>query len=367
MKKYSSLQALRAIALFGIFLNHAHAPVYWSGLGVAVFFVLSGFLLFDHHGNENVPISVKSCFLQSWNRIKKQYPLHILTMVLMIALLVLVQVLRGSERSFYPNLFRNIGLNVFLLQSWYPDSTVNASLNGVAWFLSAIAFSYGMFPLIRRWISGRSQSCLWLICLAVLGLEWGISVLLIATQGANSPVYIWCTYCFPVFRLGDFFIGCCLGKYHSETGTKTWSLTKGTAIESLALFGTLVLFGWMRVPQTSLVTRALHNWTTVYIPVAAVWVYLFTQKRGWITRILSNKLFCWFGNLSAAFYLIHYVVIQYVDKTLLLLKITLPEPVSYLVMAAEFSVSIGLSYAFSRWSTRAKEKKIHGKDQTALR
>lgn len=47
---------------------------------------------------------------------------------------------------------RNIILQLFLLQSWYPDAGVNVSLNGVAWYLSTATFLYFMFPYIMMLI-----------------------------------------------------------------------------------------------------------------------------------------------------------------------------------------------------------------------
>lgn len=47
--KIQSIVALRAFAFIGIFLLHAGCSINWSNFGVAIFFILSGFLLALNH------------------------------------------------------------------------------------------------------------------------------------------------------------------------------------------------------------------------------------------------------------------------------------------------------------------------------
>ena len=47
-KRIDSLQALRAMAFWGIFLTHAQFIFDWAGLGVSIFFVMSSFLLYGN-------------------------------------------------------------------------------------------------------------------------------------------------------------------------------------------------------------------------------------------------------------------------------------------------------------------------------
>jgi len=51
-----------------------------------------------------------------------------------------------------------LGLNITLLQTWFPYAPINVSLNGVAWYLSVTLFLYFMFPYIARLIRGEGDT-----------------------------------------------------------------------------------------------------------------------------------------------------------------------------------------------------------------
>lgn len=142
----ASLQGLRALAFFGIFLSHAKMPFAWSTLSVSIFFVLSGFLLYyrDRINYSKMPpffahSSLINNIIFSIKKIKKLYKLHIITMILVIPLCTLSI---GTVATIF--------LNIVLLQCWGPLSSINVSLNGVAWYLSTIMFLYFMFPYIKK-------------------------------------------------------------------------------------------------------------------------------------------------------------------------------------------------------------------------
>lgn len=153
--RIESLQALRAIAFIGIFLTHAGAPYAWPALGVSVFYAMSGFLMTFKHINDELDYSLKGRVLFSLKRIKKLYPLHILTMICAIVLNLAVIIHAGITLKRLVVLAGEIVLNVFLMQTWVPYSSINFSLNGVAWYLSVTMFLYFMFPAIQRFIKRK--------------------------------------------------------------------------------------------------------------------------------------------------------------------------------------------------------------------
>ena len=106
-------------------------------------------------------------------------------------------------------------------------------------------------------------------------------------------------YCFPVFRVGDFFIGCVLKRVFFELDFSNIRPIRATVYEVLATTITVFVFLWLKQEQSSIVLLALHNWTTIFIPIAAIWVVLFAANKGYLTRILSNKLTIYIGNISA--------------------------------------------------------------------
>ena len=105
-------------------------------------------------------------------------------------------------------------LNILLVQAWVPRGEMYFSLNGVAWYLSVCTFLYFMFPVILKRIKGFKQK--WS---AIAGIAWILMLQVVISFGVDHitlPEIIdnfpkWATYILPIYRLGDFVIGCCLG------------------------------------------------------------------------------------------------------------------------------------------------------------
>ena len=345
-KKIESLQALRAIAFIGIFLYHAGSPVKWQTLGVSVFFVMSGFLMMYKHEDDELAQGIRERLRFSLDRISRLYPLHILTMIFAVILAVAVSIHAGSSVRSLLEIAGEVILNVFLVQTWFPNGAVNVSLNGVAWYLSVTVFLYFMFPVILRFMKGKKQSILWIICVVILLVQWASCVPFIYFLGCNSLVYVWFMYCFPVFRLGDFFVGCVLGRKFAGSRSNSYSTATITAIELIVAVITVMLYVHKNSGENDLIIIALNNWTTMFIPIAAMWVYLFAVNRGLITKALTNRVFLFIGDLSAYMFLIHYVVTQYTKSLLNILNITLSGPIMWIVILIEFVISVILSMMY---------------------
>ncbi|MBQ7615289.1 MAG: acyltransferase [Butyrivibrio sp.] len=298
MKKNRSIQSLRALAFLGIFLCHVGTKVAWAELGVSIFFVISGFLLSNRDLKFNP--SIKNNALFSFKKIMKLYPLHIITMFAVLMLYLSFDMDKGE-------LLRDTVLNILLIQCWYPSSDVNVSLNGVAWFLSAISFLYFMYPWLNRWLKNVSEKVKMLVPIAVLAIQILACIPVYILDGENS-LYVWFMYCFPVFRLGDFIVGLILGEWYKEE--KVSVLKKNSAIT--VIVGILLTAGflfWMKKTSDSMLLIVLKNWTSLNILFAAMWVLIFVSCT--VPRILDNRVLQFMGDISSYIFLIHFVVIKY--------------------------------------------------------
>lgn len=341
-----SIQALRAWAFLGIFLSHAGAAVKWSALGVSVFFTLSGFLMYKKHSNDEINLSYSDRAKFSWNRISKLYPLHLITMFFVAALVIMARIhyigLRGVAIT-----IAEIFLNSTLTQTWIPYSSINTSLNGVAWYLSVAMFLYFMFPQICMWMKNKGNKTLLLMCIGILIAEVALCIPWIIVLGDDSPIYIWFMYFFPVFRMGDFFVGCSLAKWYFERNNQKHSIVISSAIEIAALTVTIAIFQCFKIESSNICMLALHNWTTIYIPIAAIWIILFAENKGMVTRILCNRASIFIGDISPYLFLIHYVVIQWTKSGMQYFSFEADGEIKYLIITAEFVLSVILSAAYS--------------------
>lgn len=169
MKEIKELTGLRGYAALWVFF--LHATYGWSGcslvmdiarlggLGVVVFFVLSGFILcyvYDTKFYMHV-VNYKS-FL--FARIARVYPLHLFMLIV-----VLIQ------SFYYPNIMLpsdNIYtfiLNLFLIQSW--GFTDLVSWNQPSWSISTEMFAYLLFPFLISYMQRLSILKLLLMLLFV--------------------------------------------------------------------------------------------------------------------------------------------------------------------------------------------------------
>ena len=355
-----SLQALRALAFLGIFLNHSGYYISWPALGVSVFFVMSGFLMMKNHGKDDYNPGFKANLIFSIRRISKVYRLHIVTMFL-AAMLDLLFIIRNHEhikRIFI--LFIKVLLNTALVQSWIPKNSVNTSLNGVAWYLSAALFLYFIFPTLAMFLKKHNihPYISFFAFFVFVILVQTISCIPFILYNINNDIYIWFMYCFPVFRCGEFIIGMFLYRvYEYQTLSLSSSLNSRarfilySILEVFGIIITILIFTNIRLPMPSLISQAFYNWTTQFIIPAAIWVYLFASQNGVITKLLSNRVFVSLGNISSYAFLIHYVIILYVNNILQFTNISIQGSINMLVLA-ELILTIVLSILYKNITTR---------------
>jgi len=353
--KISSLQALRALAFIGIFLAHVHARFDWSGFGVSLFFALSGFLLMSRHSD--LPHTVTESAKYAIHKIMRIYPLHLLTMVAAALIYLVPHILKGSAQGYLPELLRNIFLNIFLVQSWVPDCMINVSLNGVAWFLSTILFLYFCFPFIASWCKKRSRPGLITASAAAILLSYAICIPWMSLVDKGDHAFIWFSYCFPVFRLVDFFCGCCLAKIIAGTPSNPKSFFRGSLEELAAIVLSIGVFVWMKnVEPESAFLVATQNYTTIYVPLSIIYIYIFLKPSGFFTKALTNRLTIFIGNISATAFLTHYIITIATDSLLSFLGANLSTALTIAVNLLEFVITIILSIIYIRLEQKLRKR-----------
>ena len=319
--RIESLQILRAFAFLGIFASHCGIASPGIGSwGSSVFFALSGFLMVYRYLGKDVDCTFKSCLLFSINKVSKLYYLHIITM---IASLMFPVFFHGSSilEQIAKN-YRAIILHISLLQSWIPQSNYYFSLNGPSWFLSDCLFIYAVFPLILfliKKLKTKQQAGICLIIIYILHLVFGYGLRSIHLLDGFSDNFVkWAIYINPIYRLGDFIIGGLLGciyEFECRRCNKDCpSMIQYTILELFSLF----LFIISRMIVTGIITGFFRTWwfmySGLYIPSNLLFIWVFAFKRGVITRTIQYKFLHFIGNVSMYAYLIHGIVIGYLQK-----------------------------------------------------
>lgn len=339
-KKIDSLQALRCIAFLGVASSHCGLSLLgaWS---VSVFFVLSGFLMMHAYQNRPLECSLKNNLLFALKKIKKLYPLYLITTIAMIVI----------QHSFNTKV---ILIDLFLVQSWFPKEDIYYSYNGVAWFCSDMLFIYFMFPVVQKVIGKFKHKKSAII--TILTIVAVLSVLTVSFRLCKnlygSMNTTWLIYVFPISRLWDFVAGCCL--YYIYANSKN-DLSKINAT-----FWEIIAIIFLAVSQLLYYYNAKHEsgdyLIYFYLPSAISCVYLFTIKRGVFTKLLCNKIFIFIGNFSGYAFLLHRPVMEFLYKYVSLNGIP-HRLLDIIVFSISVIISIGLAVLYQKTNEAIQKRK----------
>ncbi|ABW12861.1 acyltransferase 3 [Parafrankia sp. EAN1pec] len=305
-----SLTGIRAPAALLVFLFHAQWENHYIGggtgdtisdiidrggtWGLGLFFALSGFVL-------TWTASANDTVVGFWRRrVVKVFPNHLVTYALAVVIL-----LSSSQAipldHWLPNLF--------LVQTWVPDVARVVSLNGVSWSLSAELFFYLSFPFLLMTVNRIRDERLWLSTGVVAALIVGatfFSYYVLSDQprligfGGDDYSYnqIWFIWFFPPVRGLEFVLGVLLAKL---VLAGRWRPIGLPAAVGLSFAGYLV--STFAVPYLFGVSGVATLWTAPLLAELALADV--EKKRSWV----RHPVLVWFGNLSFAFYMIHWLVI----------------------------------------------------------
>lgn len=297
--KLVALQCLRAFAFVGILLQHTSVLALGTW-GVDVFFVLSGFVLTYSYmiRNQDLDISKSICF--ALKRIKKVYPVHIITLVGAMILRLYEMHVDGTLGEQISSYIKSFFLHVLLIQNWSFDEQIINDFAGVDWFLCAILFLYFCFPFmlkILRKYSKQVQAKYSIIISYVLLI--GLSVCI--EQYVDK--YNLFSYFFPVYRLFEFWIGCNLGYLFSYSGREQQK--DNTLMEVCVFICAVLSFCAQNYIDISLKPAVL------YLPSTVGLIWCFAGNSGKLTTFLTRKWIVQVGNVSGNAFLISQVVLYY--------------------------------------------------------
>ncbi|MCX3061826.1 acyltransferase family protein [Streptomyces beihaiensis] len=316
LSRLPSLTGLRFPAALCVFLYHAALPIpalrllgddaavgnfyrvagQAGGLGVTFFFVLSGFVL-------TWSARERDTVRGFWRRrFVKIYPSYVIAWALAMVLFASAYTPVGTSVA-----------NLLMVQVWSPEFNTYFSVDPPSWSLGAEAFFYAAFPLLhalfRRIDPARLKYWITGAVVAVIATPMLAYALLPDTPGipggeTSSVVQYWVTYVLPPVRMADFALGMLVA--HAVRAGRWRNI--GLIPSALLLVGGYVL--------TAYVPYLYGQRATCVIPVVlliAAAAVADTKNRYTPFR---NRVMTWLGEISFAFYLLHFVVLAYGRKLL---------------------------------------------------
>jgi peptidoglycan/LPS O-acetylase OafA/YrhL len=311
-----SLTGLRAFAAAVVFTTHALSQFgpgtdpasnavrfFLLPIGqaeVSFFFLLSGFVLMSsRRTNDTVG--------RFWRRrLFRVYPNHIVTWVIGLTLL-LIAGQQVSVSAAIPSLL--------LVHDWYPTWDLNqvlaAGINPITWSLSAEVFLYLSFPLLALLLTRVSRRGLWPMAGTLVAIIMVIPLIAEFLPGEPLPgvdfsvLQFWFVYAAPPVRALEFLLGMVLARLVRE---QMWPEIK------LWVAVTLRVAGYAVAGTIAMTTSKPHLFLMValgIIPLAILVPTAATKDLHRQRSFLRNPRLVWLGQISFAFYLVHYLVLQY--------------------------------------------------------
>ena len=256
-------------------LRELFKPVYaWGHFGVELFWMISGFVFAAvYYGRE---VTSRAFFI---NRLARLYPLHIVTLLLMVV------VQYAAIREFGATLLvRNYDLKHFVLQLGLASDWVmgtGPSFNAPIWSVSVETGIYGLFWASRRWVPLRGLVGPMLVA-AVLG----------AMPRDGSTLFFQCGF--------HFFVGAALCViWRSFASMPGLLVAMGLGAVAIGAAGLTVLVGHV-TRLTPLVMLPLVLGGIIMLHVASE-----DFAPGWLRRALG-----WLGDRSYSIYLVHFPLLM---------------------------------------------------------
>lgn len=298
-QKNINISVLRGIFTIMIVLHHLNLYIGGGSLGVTFFFILGGFALsLGYYDKVNSSSFSYTLFMKK--RIEKFFPLHWLCLLAVIPL-ALIPVIRGTT-SFVMFLVPLIP-NVLLLQSLIPIKEVYFSFNSVSWYLSDTMMFALVFPFIVKGLSSLEYNKK-LVVFAIIILSYFSLVYFLPKEYWHAILYI-----NPFVRFIEFIIGIYLYILYKKFDLKSIfriCKLKDEYLEILVFL--MLLFSILISCFVSKYTRLISAIYWIPLSVILICSVLIRSYRG-----VLNSVLMWIGEMSLPIFLIHQVVIRYVQ------------------------------------------------------
>jgi len=312
-----ALTGIRFYAALVVFLYHVpsfvpgmktygdRSVLFNSGdVGVSFFFVLSGFILTYNYANtfrERVGTASYTRFL--WDRLTKIYPVHLLTLLIVLPIAI-----------FHPQRpldWRALPFHLLLLQCFWPSPTPAFSdyLNKPSWSISCEWFFYLLAPVAMLFVLGKSRR--WVPVVVAVAYAFGLGLFLYNGQSDSTRLYF--VSRFAPSRFMEFLVGIFLARlFLTSSGRRLAGLSGVVTGAGIVL----IVAGAVYAPYAP---WPLLGGGLLYVPGSALLILGLADGGGFPATHLSRPLLKRLGTASFSFYMIHEPLIRGVKGACLFL------------------------------------------------
>lgn len=302
------LQFLRFLAFLNIFIAHAerwkffpYSASHCANAAVSFFFMLSGMVTAFSLAGRDVTLSADAEIRFLWKKVKKVYPLYLVTTLLTVIFSDIPLRLIACDYAAVRPLLIQLGKNLLLLQSWFPENA--HSFNSVGWFLSALMFLYAC-SLPAAWLLNRlAGGKRWYLTLPAAFV--GVSFLVVAYCYLTQKDMSYWHYQFPPARLGEYLMGMIIGylvvtlKPRKPEGTVwRWLFTAAEVF--------VIVFWYLCLSRPGNYWR---NHNVSWLAPNTLLLTVFAVGGGWVSELFRRRPLTYLGDISFECYLVHQIII----------------------------------------------------------
>jgi peptidoglycan/LPS O-acetylase OafA/YrhL len=337
-KRIDSLTSIRFFMIVMIFMSHlgflkdGGNSIYDQylnnpSLAVTYFFILSGFgLTYSSFIKKSYSIdenySLKIGFKYAWRRVKKLYPLYLITMGVMVPIVLLDNIKQyGLLNALILDVFKCI-VSIPLLQSIFGVSNIAVSFNGLCWFLSVLFILYIIYPILERlnvkYINSLNRIVISLIVLFVVSVI--VHHVFNGIEKMSSHIDL--SYMSPYMRIFHFAIGILICDLFIVRKKNTLNKCNYKGINLIEIAVVIIVVLWLFLRNSVLSDVNVEIRRQIDLVLASILVYVFAFQNGLFSKIiLKNRILVFLGGVVMYIYLIHSVIITYTNRLLLFLNI----------------------------------------------
>jgi peptidoglycan/LPS O-acetylase OafA/YrhL len=330
-RKINELESLRGLA--ALLVVFFHIPKWNSSMDVGIinngylmvelFFVLSGFVIFNAYGKniESTRDLVRFQFL----RFGRLYPVHILFLLIFLLIEIAKYVTQSkfgivspNSQPFKESSFTALIQHIFLVQAIGPTGNHN-TFNVPSWSISVEFYTYLIFGGIVL-LGRKGYRDLIFLIIAIASVVMLASA---ATFGFEDLLN----------GLAGFFVGCL-------TAVIVQNMTlKVSRVLSLILFLAIVAFLQIKTSKTYDVA--------IYFLTAGLIGALVLQKNGLLNSVLRLNILTWLGAISYSLYMSH-AAVEWVANQIFRVILKVPEVIAAsgrsIPQLSGYSAFLGVSF-----------------------
>ncbi|PWJ40935.1 acyltransferase family protein [Sediminitomix flava] len=299
--RIDSLTFLRFLAAFIVVIFHLGKGTWFtSTFGriatsgpqmVSFFFVLSGFVMvLSQFRKPN--FSIKEYY---FNRFIRIYPLYLFG-------IIIIYPFKSIASDGYALL-----LNLFTLQSWFPPYPL--SFNGPSWSISVEAFFYMLFPFILYYIKNAKPRVIYVFMFSLF--IWGVTQL-IHINLLNKPFYNGpngvphqLIYYLPISHLGSFLLG--ITAAYLFLRLEAWKTVIKPSNPIYTVLALVLMYSVLLLEPkiVSVIGYRLPFGGSFHSLIFSFCIFVIAASDNIMTKVLSNRVFVFLGEISFAIYLLH--------------------------------------------------------------